>query len=221
MATHLDLEEQEQVERLKQFWRQYGNLITWTLIIALGAFAAWNAWTYWQRDQALKASALYDELERAADAGDLVRVRQALDDLRQRHAGTAYAGQGGLLAAHALAAADQAEAARQALRWVAEKATDSDYRVLARLRLAGLLLDEKAYDEALALVSKDIPAAYAGLAADRRGDILQAQGRREQARQEYQKAYAALSASLDYRRVVEAKLIALGAAPADEASGAR
>jgi predicted negative regulator of RcsB-dependent stress response len=68
MATHLDLEEQEQVERLKHFWRQYGNLITWTLILVLGAFAAWNGWNYWQRDQGLKASALYDELERAAQA---------------------------------------------------------------------------------------------------------------------------------------------------------
>ncbi|PPE67656.1 YfgM family protein [Caldimonas caldifontis] len=221
MATHLDLEEQEQVERLKHFWRQYGNLITWTLIIVLGGFAAWNGWNYWQRDQGLKASALYDELERAAQAGDAAKVRQAFDDLRSRHARTAYAGQGGLVAAHALVAAGQADAARDALRWVADKATDPDYRVLARLRLAGLLLDEKAYDEALGLVSKDVPAPYEGLAADRRGDIHLAQGRTEQARQEYQKAYAALDPSLDYRRVVEAKLTALGAAPAAQAEGVR
>jgi predicted negative regulator of RcsB-dependent stress response len=222
MATHLDLEEQEQVERLKHFWRQYGNLITWTLILVLGAFAAWNGWNYLQRDQGLKASALYDELERAAQAGDAAKVRQAFDDLRSRHARTAYAGQGGLVAAHTLAGADQPEAAREALRWVADKSVDPDYRVLARLRLAGLLLDEKAYDEALALVSRDIPAAYEALAADRRGDIHLAQGRTDQARQEYQKAHAALDASLDYRRVVEAKLTALGAAPsASDAAGAR
>lgn len=221
MATHLDLEEQEQVERLKHFWRQYGSLITWTVIIVLAGFAAWNGWNYWQRDQGLKASALYDELERAAQAGDAAKTRQAFEDLRSRHPRTAYAGQGGLVAAHALAAADQAEAAREALRWVADKGTDPDYRVLARLRLAGLLLDEKAYDEALALVTKDVPQAYEGLAADRRGDIHLAQGQTDQARQEYQKAHAALDAALDYRRVVEAKLIALGAAPAAEAEGAR
>lgn len=221
MATHLDLEEQEQVERLKHFWRQYGNLITWTLIIVLGGFAAWNGWNYWQRDQGLKASALYDELERAAQAGDAAKARQAFEDLRSRHGRTAYAGQGGLLAAHALVGADQGEAAREALRWVADKATDPDYRVLARLRLAGLLLDDKAYDQALSLVSKDVPTAYEGLAADRRGDIHLAQGRTDQARQEYQKAYAALDPGLDYRRVVEAKLTALGAAPVAEAGGAR
>lgn len=221
MATHLDLEEQEQVERLKHFWRQYGNLITWTLVLVLGAFAAWNGWNYWQRDQGAKASALYDALEQAAQAGEIDKVRQAFEDLRSRHPRTAYAGQAGLVAARVLADRDQLPAARDTLRWVADKASEPDLRIIARLRLAGLLLDEKAYDEALALVSRDIPAAYEGLAADRRGDIHLAQGRTDPARQEYEKAYRALDASLDYRRVVEAKLTALGAAPSDPAGEVR
>ena len=44
MATSLDLQEQEQVDALKAFWKQYGNLITWVLTLALAAFAAWNGW---------------------------------------------------------------------------------------------------------------------------------------------------------------------------------
>jgi predicted negative regulator of RcsB-dependent stress response len=52
MAKHLDLEEQEQLDDLKHFWKSYGNLITWTLIVAFGAYAAWNGWQYWQRTQA-------------------------------------------------------------------------------------------------------------------------------------------------------------------------
>ncbi|GIX25112.1 MAG: hypothetical protein KatS3mg122_2343 [Caldimonas sp.] len=216
MATHLDLEEQEQVERLKHFWRQYGNLITWTVILVLAAFAAWNGWNYWQRDQGAKASALYDALEQAAQAGDVDKVRQAFEDLRARHPRTAYASQAGLMAARSLVDRGQLAAARDTLRWVAEKSSEPDLRAIARLRLAGLLLDEKAYDEALALVSKDIPPAFEGLAADRRGDIQLAQGHKDAARQEYEKAYRALDPSLDYRRVVEAKLTALGAAPSTE-----
>ena len=42
MATHLDLEEQEQLDALKHFWKQWGNLITWALIVVLGAYTAWN-----------------------------------------------------------------------------------------------------------------------------------------------------------------------------------
>ena len=37
MASHLDLEEQEQLDQLKHFWKQYGNLITWVLVLVLGA----------------------------------------------------------------------------------------------------------------------------------------------------------------------------------------
>jgi len=69
MARHLDLEEQEQLDDLKHFWKQYGNLISWFLIAVFGSFAAWNGWQYWQRQQAVQASALYDEVERAAAGG--------------------------------------------------------------------------------------------------------------------------------------------------------
>ena len=70
MATHLDLEEQEQLDQLKHFWKQYGNLVTWLLIAVLAGFAAWNGWNWWQRDQAVKAGAMFDELDRAAQSGD-------------------------------------------------------------------------------------------------------------------------------------------------------
>ena len=60
MATPLDLQEQEQLDQIKAFWNQYGNLITWTLTLALAGFAGWNGWNWWQRSQATKAGALYD-----------------------------------------------------------------------------------------------------------------------------------------------------------------
>src|SRR3954462_5904681 len=74
MATHLDLEEQEQLDQLKHFWKQYGNLITWLLIAVLAAFAAWNGWNLWQRDQAVKAGAMYDEIDKSVQAGDADRA---------------------------------------------------------------------------------------------------------------------------------------------------
>ena len=75
MATHLDLEEQEQLDQLKAFWKQYGNLITWAADRSCSApIAAWNGWNWYQRDQARKAGAMYDELERAAQAGDADRA---------------------------------------------------------------------------------------------------------------------------------------------------
>jgi predicted negative regulator of RcsB-dependent stress response len=44
MASPLDLEEQEQLDELKHFWKRWGDLITWLLIVVLGGYAAWMGW---------------------------------------------------------------------------------------------------------------------------------------------------------------------------------
>ena len=193
MAKHLDLEEQEQLDELKHFWKQYGNLITWALIAILGTFAAWNGYNYWQRDQSAKAALMYDEVERAAVSGEVERLDRSLADMKERFARTAFAQQAGLLAAKVYYDKGNIDSAKASLAWVAGKSADEGYQAIARLRLAGLLLEAKAY-------------------ADRRGDILAAQGKRVEARAEYEKAFKAMDERAEYRRLVEVKLNALGAA---------
>jgi len=213
MAQHLDLEEQEQLDELKHFWKQYGNLITWLLIVVLGAFAAWNGYQYWQRSQAAQAAVMFDEIERAVQSGDNAKIDRALAEMKERFGATAYAQQAGLLAAKAYYDKGNADAARAALAWVADKSSDTGYQALARLRLAGILLDKKAFDEALQQVSGNFPKGFAALAADRRGDILLAQGKKADAKADYEKAWKALDERAEYRRLVEAKLNALGVDP--------
>ena len=213
MATHLDLEEQEQLDQLKHFWKQYGNLITWVLILALGAFAAWNGWNWWQRDQAVKAGAMFDELDKAAQAGDAERAARVFADLKERYPRTAFAQQGGLLAAKLQFEKGQADAARATLAWVGEHAVETEYQTLARLRLAGVLLEQKKYDEALKELDGASAKEFEALVADRRGDVLLAQGKKEEAKAAYKKAWQAMGPKVDYRNLVEAKLTALGAAP--------
>ena len=223
MATPLDLQEQEQIDELKAFWKQYGNLITWTLTLALAGFAAWNGWNWWQRDQAAKASAMYDELDRAAAAADAARVIQAFGDLRGRYPKTLQAAQGALLAAKVQAEKGQADEALATLAWVADSAVENEYRVVARLRAAGLLLDKQQYDKALEqLVSAEAlkVAEFEPLVLDRRGDVLIAQGKKADAVAAYQAAYKAMDSKLEYRFLVDAKLTALGAAPAASGAGA-
>lgn len=213
MASHLDLEEQEQLAEIKHFWSKYGNLISGVLIVVFGAIAAWNGWQWWQNRQAAEASALFSEADRAAQAGDLARLQRAFDDLKGNYGGTAYAQQVGLLTGKVLADNGKADGARAALGWVAEKSSDEGYQAVARLRLAGLLADAKAYDDALKQLSAGIPKAFEALAADRRGDILQLQGKKQEARAEYAKALKGLDDTNDYRRLVEVKLAALGGDP--------
>ncbi len=213
MANALDLEEQEQLDQIKHFWKTWGNLISWVLIAVLGSYAAWNGYQYWERTQAAKAAALFDEVERATAAGDAVRVERSLADMKDKFGSTQFAQQSALLAAKTLQAQGKTDAAREALSWVANGTSDKAYRDIARLRLAALQLDAKAYDEALKSLSGEFTPAMLGLAADLRGDVLQAKGQAVEAIAAYQQAWQKLAETPDYRRLVQAKLNALGIDP--------
>lgn len=218
MANHLDLEEQEQLDEIKHFWKQYGNAITWVLIVVLGAYAAWNGYQYWQRSQAAQAAAMFDEVEKVAREGDADKLQRAFDDMKSRFASTAYAPQAGLLVAKTQYEAGKADAAKATLTWVSEKASDAGYVSIARLRLAGLLMDSKAYDEALKVLDTGVSEEFAALQADRRGDILLAQGKKADAKEQYLKAFKAFDERTDYRRLVVVKLNSLGVDPMADAA---
>jgi predicted negative regulator of RcsB-dependent stress response len=211
MATNLDLQEQEQLESLKAFWKSYGNLITWTLVLALGAFGGWRWWENRQAQQGLEAGGMYEELDRAAMAADLDKTGRVLSDLQQRFPKTAFAAQGALLAAKLQAEKGQPDAAKASLGWVIANVDDADFKAMARLRLAAVHAEAKAYDEALKLLAEPVPAPFEALRADRQGDVLALQGKPTDAVAAYQRAYAAMGDRVDYRRFVEAKLAALGA----------
>ena len=228
MAQQLDLQEQEQVDALKAFWAQYGNLITWTLTIVLALFAAFNGVKWQQRTKAAHASDLYGELESAAQAGDAKRAAQIFGDMKAQ-ANTflpralvpmpAYTQQAGLLAAKVENDKKQTADAIATLQWVADNGNDENAAV-AHLRLAGLFADGKKPEDALKQLELVKPAAFAALVADRRGDILLAKGDKDGAKAAYKAAFDAMPAIQQYRFVVEAKLTALGAAPAVSAASA-
>jgi predicted negative regulator of RcsB-dependent stress response len=211
--AHFDLEEQEKLAELKHFWNTYGNLILWVLIAVFGTIAAFNGWQYWQRTQSAKASAVYEEVERAVQAGDLAKAEQGFADAKDKFGGTVFAQQTALLVAQAALDKGKPDVARSALSWVADQSGDEGYRAIARLRLAALHVEAKAYDEALKQLEREVPAEFAPLVADRRGDIFQLQGKKAEAKAEYTKAYRGLEEQSEYRRLVETKLTALGVDP--------
>ena len=219
MASQLDLQEQEQLDALKSFWKRYGNALTWALTLVLASYAAWNGWNYYQAQQASKASFLYEELERSAQGADADKVGRVFDDLRQRHGSTAFARQGALLAAKALSDKSQGEKAASALQWLIDQAPDDPLAGLARLRLSALHLDAARHEQALSVLEPLKGGEWQALAADRRGDVLLSQGKKPEAAAAFKEAWDQLPESVEYRRLVEAKLIALGAAPKPVGTG--
>jgi predicted negative regulator of RcsB-dependent stress response len=221
MANHLDLEEQEQLDQLKHFWKKYGNLITWALILVMGSFAGWNVFQYWQRNQAQQAAAMYDEVERVASTLDKVKIDRAFADMKDRFASTTYAQQAGLLVAKQYFALGNLDESKQALVWVAQKSSDPGYQAIAKLRLSGVLVESKNYDEALKTLDGQFPSEFDALVADRRGDIYLLQGKKADAILQYKKAFSGFDSRTEYRRLVDVKLNSLGANAAKPAESAK
>jgi predicted negative regulator of RcsB-dependent stress response len=161
-------------------------------------------------DQSNKAASLYDELEQAAQASNLEKINQAFENLKLHYPKTIWAQQAALVAAKNQAEKGQVEAGLSSLRWVSAQATEPMYAWIARLRMTGLLIDSQQWDAALRELEGAAPPSLEGLIADRRGDILNLQGHREEAISAYQKAWKILDATSEYRQLVEAKLLALG-----------
>ncbi len=205
-----NLEEQEQLENLKAFWKRYGNFILTVVTVAALTVAGWRGWGWYQARQGVEAAAVYEQLREAASARDADKVRAAAGTLFDRYGGTAYGQMAAMVAARAYVEAGDAKAAKMTLEWAVSNAEDEAFRHAARLRLAALLIDERAYDEAGRWLAVDATGRFAGEYADRRGDLLVAQGKAGEARAAYRQALEALGPESPMRRLVQLKLDSLG-----------
>ncbi len=208
-----DLEEQEQLESLKAWWKKHGNWITWVLIAVLGCYAVYAYWGYYQRKQTAQASQLYYEMQNAVMSDDNERALRVAKDTQEKFGRTAYAPMVTLVAAKMAYEENKVDVAKTQLQWVVDNAKQDGYKAIARLRLAGILLDEKAYDEGLKLLSAGFPEPFVGLAEDRKGDFLVAQNKLDDARTAYRTALEKTSPDDPGRQLIQLKLEEIGIPP--------
>jgi predicted negative regulator of RcsB-dependent stress response len=205
-----DLQEQEQIAELKAWWKDYGRLVILGATFGALVVAGFQGWRYYRHTQTLAAVALYEQLDQAERAGDRKRIPELATAIAAKYAATPYAAFAALSAARAAYEGRDLGEAKARLRWVVENARREELRDVARLRLAGVLLDEKNYDEALKLLESKPGESMTGLYADLKGDILLAQGKGEDARSAYQLALDRSEAGSPYRATLQLKLDSLG-----------
>jgi predicted negative regulator of RcsB-dependent stress response len=210
--AHYDLEEQEQIETLKTWWKMYGNLVTSVITAVCIGVVAWQGWGWYKNNQAAQAAAVFAVLEQAVAAGDAQKVKATAGELAEKYGATRYAALGALLAAKQSFEAGDLKTAQSQLGWAAENASD-EIRDLARLRLAAVHLDDKRYDEALKQLDAAPAPAFAARFQELRGDVLLAQGNKPQARAAYRAALDQLGEGAGPgRELLQQKLDSLGEA---------
>ena len=208
-----ELDDNVRLATLKAWWQENGNLVLTSVSLVLIVLAAWQGWSYYQRNQAAQASALYDAVQKAAQAGDLKQVRESAGAILEQYPRTAYAAMAALVSAKVHFQGDDLKTAHAQLAWVAENAKDEALQDIARLRLASVMLDEKAYDDALKALDAKHGAAFDALFLAARGDVLVAQGKTDEAASAYKAALdKAEPKEAGLRGTIQLRLDALGTA---------
>jgi len=211
MAVY-DLEEQEQIDEIKAWWKQYRALVVLVVVVAAVTVGSIQGWRYYQNKQGVEAGELYAQLQGAVGNNDPKKVQDIAAMITDKYARTGYAAFAALAAAKAAFDSGDRAAAGTRLQWVVDHGRDDETRDIARLRLAVVLLDEKKYDDALKLLETRHVDSLTALYADLKGDVLVAQNKIEEARAAYQLALDKSEAKSTYRALIQVKLDALGSA---------
>ena len=205
-----DLQEQEQIDALKAWWKENGRVVILTIIAFVVAAAGIQGWRYYQQSQAQQAAELYGALQQLVPENNAKKIRETSAIIIEKFSSTAYAPRAALIAAKINYQAGDAQSAKLQLQWVIDHAAEDELQDIARLRLAGILLDEKNYAQALQLLEAKHSPSYDAFYLDLKGDVLVAQGKPAEARSTYQAALSKADKKSNYRDLIQIKLDALG-----------
>lgn len=198
MSVHLS--EEEQLEVLKRWWKDYGRTIIIAVLVVVAGYFGFTTWQDQKRQAAEKASAMYEELLKLVNVepgkgitdADKATVTHLAGQLKEANSKSMYAHSAAFFLAKLAVEDNKLDAAASELKWILSAKPDAATEQLARLRLARVLTAQKAYDEALAQLTPEPAAAFVADYAEARGDIFKLQGDLDAARTSFEKALTSI-----------------------------
>ena len=205
----LDLEEQEQVDELKALWKKYDTYITRGVIAFFVLYGLFQGWGYYQTKQSQGASELYQSIV-ILDEKNTKDILEKSQKLMDDYSGTPYAGRAAILFAKASYLEGNNDKAKEKLAWATSHAKESATESIALIQLGQILVEEKKYEDALKRANEVDNEGYLGLSNDLKGDILNAMGKKEEAKKAYQEALKRFGPKDPYAKFTQEKLESLG-----------
>jgi predicted negative regulator of RcsB-dependent stress response len=183
--------EEQQVEAIKRFWQEYGKAILGGVVLGLAALYGFRFYQAEQRDTAEAASSKFSQLVEQRDAENASEdwLAQAQGFIAASKADN-YAVLAALLAAKDAVTLQQYDKAAEQLSWVMANAKEPSVLAVTQLRLARLQREQGELDAALATLEPAMPASFASLQAELKGDILLQADKLTEAKAAYQQALA-------------------------------
>jgi len=199
------LSEKEQLEQIREWWRENGWYLMGGLALGVLILFGWNRFNSYEDAQSEAASELFVELRQAIEDDAPGDARSLLAQLRENYPGSPYTDQAGLVVAVIRMDAGQMSGASDELRYVMEETSDPELSLIARLRLARVLAQQEEYDEALATLDVE-SGGFSGRYSEVLGDIHVELGDLVSARAAYTAALITEESNLVDRNLVQMKL---------------
>lgn len=186
------LTEQEQVELLKKWLKEYGLVILVSVLLALAILFGWRTWQERQMKISLRASALYDEMIIHQAQNNKTLTLNAARKLFRKYKNTLYGEFAALSLAKEAIRTSDFKKAEEYMEWVIKKGQNASLRQIARLRLARLLIAEKKLPFALKALRNVEDKSFKGMIEEIKGDAYLALKEPEKAREAYGQALKSL-----------------------------
>lgn len=211
----VDRTDEEQIEALKEWWRENGKAVILGLMIGVGAIGGWRLWDSYQESRALEASAVYQKLQAAVRDNQNESVREHGRQLIDNYAGTPYAAFASLALARLAVEEGDLERAERLLHGALKNAPESSIQHVARLRLIQVQIAQDKLNAALGLIESTNFGGFTARYEELRGDVLLAQGQPEAARQAYSTALTNTPPQSQGRELLTTKLESVGVSTSD------
>ncbi len=199
------LTEQEQIQQLKDWIKQYGMTILTGILVALMITSGWRYWQGYRTKVLSHASVIYDEMLtlRAQNNTDGASVQAK--KLISHYPRTPYASMAALMLAREAILKKNNDEAIDQLNWALDHSKDYSLREIIRIRLARVLITENKPDAALSTLKKVDDKSFLGLVDEVRGDAYIAQNDKKAARQSYQLALSEIPNAQINRPILQMK----------------
>ena len=213
------LSEKEQLEHIREWWREYGWYLAGGVALGAAILFGMRQLDSYEQNQTESAAAIYHDLRISIGDDADATALSLLEQLREEYPDSPYTDQASMLIAIMHLQNQSSRQAIEELRYALDTTSDEYLAMIARIRLARLLVSAGRHDEAFTLLDEIEPGNFAARFSDIRGDIYYARGDTANARTAYQQALNGEQADLVDRNLIQMKLddLAIPAVPvADE-----